>query len=72
VCGVCRHARRITSDRGSSFILCELSRTDPAFPRYPRLPVVACPGFNPLSGSNEEGGSGTRAPNPFDDASADV
>jgi hypothetical protein len=27
------------------FSLCERSRTDPAFPRYPRLPVVECSGF---------------------------
>ena len=37
----------IRSGRGSTFWLCELSRTDPAFPRYPRLPVVRCTGFAP-------------------------
>lgn len=48
LCGRCRHAREIRSDRGSRFILCERSRDDPRFARYPRLPVRACPGFEPL------------------------
>jgi hypothetical protein len=35
----------IETARGSRFSLCELSRTDPRFPRYPNLPVLACAGF---------------------------
>jgi hypothetical protein len=27
--------------------MCERSRLDPAFPRYPSLPVLACAGFEP-------------------------
>ncbi len=45
LCDSCRHARRITSARGSVFLLCGLSKTDPRFPRYPRLPVLACSGY---------------------------
>jgi len=29
------------------FYLCELSATDPAFPKYPQLPVVECSGHTP-------------------------
>jgi hypothetical protein len=29
----------------STFYLCERSFTDPDYPKYPRLPVVACPGI---------------------------
>lgn len=47
LCRACIHARMIRSGRGSTFWLCELSRIDPAFPRYPRLPVVRCTGFAP-------------------------
>lgn len=47
LCGVCRNSRRVESDRGSVFWLCELSRTEARFPRYPRLPVWRCPGFAP-------------------------
>jgi hypothetical protein len=39
------NVRRITSDRGSVFYLCQLSKVDPAFPKYPRLPVLECPGY---------------------------
>lgn len=49
LCRVCRHGRIVTSARGSVFRLCELSRIDPAFPRYPPLPVVRCAGFSPVA-----------------------
>jgi hypothetical protein len=45
LCATCNHARRIESDRGSVFWLCELSATRPRFPKYPRLPVLACSGY---------------------------
>jgi hypothetical protein len=47
LCSSCQHAEIITSDRGSKFLLCELSRTDPQYPKYPRLPVLTCPGWTP-------------------------
>jgi hypothetical protein len=46
LCDRCRHQRIVENTRGSSFSLCELSRTDPSFPRYPRLPVLSCDGFS--------------------------
>jgi hypothetical protein len=45
LCDRCRHQRIIRNTRGSEFSLCERSRTDPSFPRYPRLPVNECRGF---------------------------
>jgi hypothetical protein len=45
LCADCLHARRIESPRGSVFYLCELSLSDPRFPKYPRLPVVSCSGY---------------------------
>ena len=45
LCGSCRHARQVVSGKGSHFVLCELSRTDLRFPRYPNLPVLACTGY---------------------------
>jgi len=47
LCADCRHARIVTSDRDARFWLCERSRTDPAFPRFPPLPVRACTGYEP-------------------------
>jgi len=49
LCEDCAEGRAIESARGSVFWLCERSRTDPSFPRYPRLPVLACRGFVPRS-----------------------
>jgi hypothetical protein len=45
LCATCRHSRVVTSKRGSEFRLCERSRTEPRFPRYPALPVLRCGGF---------------------------
>jgi hypothetical protein len=45
LCADCLHARRIESERGSVYFLCELSMSDPRFPKYPRLPVVSCSGY---------------------------
>lgn len=53
LCAHCRHARRITSAKGSTFLLCGLAEEDPRFARYPRLPVHACAG----SEEAEAGGS---------------
>jgi hypothetical protein len=45
LCVDCLHAQRIQSARGSTFYRCKLSDTDPSFPKYPRLPVLHCPGY---------------------------
>jgi len=47
LCAVCVHARRIASDRGARFYLCELSAVDPAYRKYPALPVMRCAGYQP-------------------------
>jgi hypothetical protein len=41
------HQQVVRTTRGSVFSLCRRSREDPAYPRYPRLPVLRCPGFEP-------------------------
>ena len=45
LCANCLHSRRIESVHGSVFILCNLSLSDPRFPKYPRLPVLSCDGY---------------------------
>jgi len=45
LCADCVHARRIESDRGARFYLCELSAVDPAYRKYPALPVIRCAGY---------------------------
>jgi hypothetical protein len=47
LCAACLNARSVKSDRGSAFVFCELSRTDPHFAKYPRLPVISCAGYRP-------------------------
>src|SRR3990172_6758256 len=43
LCATCTHARSVTSARGSVFLMCERSRTDARYPKYPRLPLLTSP-----------------------------
>jgi hypothetical protein len=45
LCATCRQAQLIQSDKGTIFYRCRRSETDPDFPRYPKLPVLACRGY---------------------------
>ena len=47
LCADCVHAKKIASSKRSEFLLCELSKSDPRFPKYPRLPVLFCSGYQP-------------------------
>jgi len=53
LCADCRHMQRIESARGSAFYLCKRSAADPEFPKYPRLPVVQCRGYEPEVEGNQ-------------------
>jgi hypothetical protein len=54
LCDRCRHQRLVRNTRGSTFSLCELSKVDPNFPRYPRLPVRTCAGFSRREDDGED------------------
>jgi hypothetical protein len=45
LCDSCAHQQIVRNTRGSSFSLCRRSKTQPEYPRYPRVPVAACPGY---------------------------
>ena len=45
LCDTCRHQQVIRNTRGSTFSLCRRSKTEPEYPRYPRLPVAECRGW---------------------------
>ena len=47
LCDSCRHQRIVRSGRGSVFSLCERHTAEPErYPKYPRLPVESCPGYD--------------------------
>ena len=54
LCETCKFMRRIESDRGSIFYMCQLSLTDASFPKYPRLPVLKCAGYKRKQDDPEE------------------
>jgi hypothetical protein len=50
LCAVCAHLLLLASPR-SVYVRCGLAATDPAFPRYPALPVIRCGGYRPQPGA---------------------
>ena len=46
LCATCTHARTVETPR-SRFWMCTRAATDPTFAKYPRLPMLACRGFEP-------------------------
>jgi hypothetical protein len=48
LCATCVNMKPIRSDRGSLFYRCLLSDKNPAFPKYPRLPVLRCVGWQSI------------------------
>ncbi len=48
LCENCRQMREVTTPKGSRFLLCQLSITNPEYPKYPRQPVTDCDGYLPI------------------------
>jgi hypothetical protein len=45
LCVDCARAQRVASSHASVFYLCGMAAVDPAFAKYPSLPVRSCPGY---------------------------
>ena len=59
LCDRCRHQQVVRNTRGSVFSLCRRSRDEPErYPRYPRLPVGSCPGFECRASTTAEADPG--------------
>lgn len=52
LCARCHDLHLVRSRRGL-FVRCRRGDRDERFPRYPRLPVVACPGFDPVDSARQ-------------------
>lgn len=54
LCDSCSHQQVVRNTRGSVFSLCRRSKDEPdRFPRYPRLPVTSCSGYEPAPTAEE-------------------
>jgi hypothetical protein len=45
LCETCALMREVVTPKRSRFLLCQLSKTDLAYPKYPPQPVVRCDGY---------------------------
>ena len=52
LCESCGSVREVRTAR-SRFLLCELSLTNTAYPKYPPQPVVRCDGYRPRDTRDE-------------------
>lgn len=57
LCATCQHLNLLASPR-SVFVRCGLAVADPAFPRYPPLPVLHCRGYRPAAPAPGGGAAG--------------
>ena len=53
LCETCAWVREVITPKGSRFLLCQLSQTDPDYPKYPPQPVVRCEGYEEQETSKE-------------------
>lgn len=60
LCDSCAHQRLIGNTRGSTFSMCQLGTTDPDWPKYPRMPVLACPRYEAGAGGTGDVSSTAR------------
>lgn len=51
LCIDCTYTHQVVSTKGSQFFYCRRAETDSHYTKYPRLPVVACPGYQRCSES---------------------
>ncbi len=62
LCDSCAWQQEVRTGRGSVFSLCRRAKEDPRFPKYPRVPVGSCPGYEPRPPARDEGGQAGAAP----------
>jgi hypothetical protein len=53
LCDHCAHQKLVKSGRGSTFSMCRIGLSDPDWPKYPRMPVSACPRFERAVGQSQ-------------------
>jgi hypothetical protein len=59
LCAACQHAKLNETRRGTVYLRCTRAAWDSRLPRYPRLPVTRCVGFDPVGeslGTQQQGG----------------
>jgi hypothetical protein len=54
LCETCTWMREVLTPLGSRFLLCQLSKKDPVYPKYPSQPVVKCNGYQKRDQKKEE------------------
>jgi hypothetical protein len=66
LCETCESVREVRTAR-SRFLLCGLSFTTAAYPKYPHQPVVGCDGYRSRDDADEGGRSGLNRERPVTD-----
>ncbi len=60
LCAECSYARIVRSDRGAVFYRCQRALSDENYPKYPKLPVLKCPGYESFQQSRVDDARGQR------------
>ncbi len=54
LCETCAFVQEAVTPKGSRFLLCRLSRSERAFPKYPPQPAVRCHGHRAKGRADEK------------------
>ncbi len=54
LCETCASMRGVITPKGSRFLLCRPSNTDPAYPKSPPQPIARCDGYRPSDKDEDE------------------
>jgi hypothetical protein len=65
LCETCTWMREVITSKGSRFLLCQLSKTRPDYPKYPPQPVIRCSGYEPNRSPKELTETDKDASRPF-------
>ncbi len=45
LCGSCRYRREVIGRQGAMYVLCRRAESDSNYPKYPRVPMLRCAGY---------------------------
>lgn len=53
-CETCVAMQEVVTPKRSRFLLCQRSRTDPYYPKYPPQPILRCGGYELRDGTGDD------------------
>lgn len=53
ICETCQNMREVRA-KENRYLLCELAKLEPVYPKYPPQPILRCQGYSAIDARNEK------------------